>query len=164
MKRVGGITNQIFKWSGVLGVVALLGMCALTFADVCLRFFLNRPIIGSVEVTGVFLTCMVFFGIGRVTLTRGHITVDIIESLISGRAVYFLNSINNYIVMGLSLLFMRQSILQGLFLQNLNIKTTMLKIPLYPFYYITALGFFLLLIAVVVLQFSKNKREIFFKK
>lgn len=164
MKRVEGITNQIFKWSGVLGVVALLGMCALTFADVFLRFILNRPIIGSVEVIEVFLACLVFFGIGRVTLTKGHITVDIIESLISGKAVYFLNSINNYIVMGLSLLFMRQSILQGLFLQNLNIKSTMLKIPLYPFYYITALGFFLLLIAVAVLQFSKDRREIFFKK
>ncbi|WP_207482650.1 TRAP transporter small permease [Arenibaculum pallidiluteum] len=65
-------------------VVALIlfGMMALTVVDVGGRYFFNRPLLGAFEVTEVLLGIMVFCGLPLVSISREHITVDLLDTAV----------------------------------------------------------------------------------
>ncbi len=76
---------------GAVGCVMLLGMMFLTFFDVFGRFALNKPIIGSYEITELMMVLLVTFGIAYCALKKGHIRVDIVMQFISQKANQWFN-------------------------------------------------------------------------
>lgn len=62
--------------------LVLLGVMAVTFVDVVGRYFFNAPITFAVELIQLGMGLLVLFGLAITTLQRGHIAVDIIESLV----------------------------------------------------------------------------------
>lgn len=157
LNRAERITSKVINWSGILGVVALLALLLLVVTDIFLRNFFNSPIKGGYELAANLMAFLVFLSLGRVALKKGHVSVDIVVSYISKKSNQFLESINNFVVMGLCLLIAKMSISQGLFLQEMGRKTAVLKMPIYPFYLVTGLGFILLFLAVLLLQFNNKK-------
>jgi len=63
--------------------LALLAIMAITFVDVVGRYFFNAPMTFAVELIQLGMGLLVLFGLAVTTLQRGHIAVDIIESLVS---------------------------------------------------------------------------------
>lgn len=70
---------------GVETVMALflLAMVALTFADVIGRRLVGKPIYGSNDITEHLMALVVFAGLPLVTAAGAHLTIDILDKLVS---------------------------------------------------------------------------------
>ncbi|MFK7874591.1 MAG: TRAP transporter small permease [Paracoccaceae bacterium] len=77
--------HQLKRISNVLAGFAclvLMGIMAVTFVDVVGRYFFNAPITFAVELIQLGMGLLVLFGLAITTLQRGHIAVDIVETLV----------------------------------------------------------------------------------
>ena len=77
----------------VIACTALMLMMCLTVLDVVLRNFFNIAMLGTYDIVETMMVCVVFLGIGEAFLDDTHITVDIIDSVISPKAVRVLQGI-----------------------------------------------------------------------
>jgi TRAP-type C4-dicarboxylate transport system permease small subunit len=60
-------------------------MMTLTFVDVVLRYVVNRPLRGSLEITELLLLVLIFAGLPLVTHANEHVTMDLIDRLLGER-------------------------------------------------------------------------------
>jgi TRAP-type C4-dicarboxylate transport system permease small subunit len=65
---------------------ALLILMGVTVTDVFLRYLFNRPVRGSYDLVESMLLIFVFNGIAAAFFGRRHIVIDLIDSVLSGRA------------------------------------------------------------------------------
>lgn len=77
MKR---ISNVLAGFACLVLVLVML----ITFVDVVGRYFFNAPVTFAVEMIQLGMGLLVLFGLAITTLERGHIAVDIVETLVSG--------------------------------------------------------------------------------
>jgi len=73
----------------VLGVAAsaiLFALMALTFADVVMRYLLNRPIRGGFELSELALLVLIFAGLPLVSHADEHVTMDFVDRILPRRA------------------------------------------------------------------------------
>lgn len=63
--------------------LVLLGMVALTFADVIGRRLIGTPIYGSNDITEHLMALVVFAGLPLVTAAGAHLTIDMFDALIN---------------------------------------------------------------------------------
>lgn len=70
---------------GIESVMALflLGMVALTFADVIGRRLFATPIYGANDITEHLMALTVFAGLPLVTIASAHLTVDLFDGLVT---------------------------------------------------------------------------------
>lgn len=61
----------------------LLSMVALTFADVIGRRVIGQPIYGANDITEHLMALVVFSGLPLVTAAGAHLTIDLLDRLIS---------------------------------------------------------------------------------
>src|SRR3989304_5462726 len=55
---------------------AIVGIMILTCFDVLLRYFFNRPIIGTYDLVGLFGAMVIGFSIPKTSLEKGHIIME----------------------------------------------------------------------------------------
>ena len=60
-------------------------MMTLTFVDVVMRYVVNRPLRGSLEITELLLLVLIFAGLPLVTHANEHVTMDLIDRLLGER-------------------------------------------------------------------------------
>ncbi len=158
MNKVEKIFRTIIEACGIIGVVILLAMMLMTVTDVIMRFFFNKPIIGSMEISVTLMVCVVFLGIGWCALNDGHISVDIITGKLSKRGRALLNAIDNIVTLVLSLIIAWRSFMEAISAMDMGVTSPILGIPRYPFVFVTSFGFFLLFSAVLIM-FIKNVKS-----
>lgn len=82
--------NAVLKVADMLCMTAagivLLGMMAMTFADVAGRYFLRSPLGFAYEMTQLAMATLVFLALPSVALRGLHITVGLFENAFTGRA------------------------------------------------------------------------------
>lgn len=61
----------------------LLGMVALTFADVIGRRLIGKPIYGANDITEHLMALVVFAGLPLVTAAGAHLTIDLLDRLVA---------------------------------------------------------------------------------
>ena len=69
---------------GALRLAAAAVMFALmlvTCVDVLGRYFLNRPLLGGLELTELLLSAAIFFALPLVSLRGDHVTVDLLDAV-----------------------------------------------------------------------------------
>ena len=159
MKKIEKSITFIIEACGIIGVIILLAMMMMTVADVVLRYFFSKPIIGSMEISVVLMACVVFLGIGWCALKDGHISVDIITGKLSKRGRAVLNGFDNVVTLVLALIVAWRSFVEALSAKEMEITSPILGIPRYPFVFITSFGFFLLFSAALIL-FIKNIKSV----
>ena len=69
---------------GILASIPLALIVVLTFADVLARYVFAAPIRGSVEIIEFAMALVIFTALPLVTRRRGHVSVSLIDSLLSG--------------------------------------------------------------------------------
>jgi TRAP-type C4-dicarboxylate transport system permease small subunit len=148
---LGRFANSIA--AGVLAV-----MMFLTATDVLLRYFFNRPILGSVEMTEFLMAILVSLGLGYCTLSKGHVTVDLLISRFSPRAQAIINSITCLVSFGLIALITWRCILYISVVRDPLITSAALHIPTFPFVAIVAFGLALFCLVLLV-QFVDYVRQ-----
>ena len=75
-----------------VAAVFLLGMVAINVIDVGLRGSINSPIFGTHEIVVLMLAAVAFLPIPEVFLRDQHITIELIDQVISDRAVGWLRA------------------------------------------------------------------------
>jgi TRAP-type transport system small permease protein len=135
--------------AGYIAAIMLAIITLLTIADICGRLIFNRPITGSVELTEYMLAIVCFFAIAWAALRKRHIEVDLLMSRFPVRIQAVVEVVTTVLSLVISIIMAWQLIMEAIDLQQLDVISTFLGIPKYPFYYVSALGC-LLLITVII--------------
>ena len=143
------IITKIARICGILGAISLILLSLLTVADVLLRYFFNSPIVGSYELTEYLLIPIVFFAIPWATKEKSNVRVDLIVGRFrkNRRAiVYGISCVLSIIVTSVFAWF---TVPQAFYIYEIYIHSEMLKIPAFPFYFLTAAAFFILFFILI---------------
>jgi TRAP-type C4-dicarboxylate transport system permease small subunit len=133
-----GFVKTVANVSGFLNVIAgtgLILLMTLTIADVILRAFFNKPILGTYEMVGLIGAVVIGFSMPQTAALRGHIYVDSFIALLP-------RTVRNIFNVGTRLLVISLLGMIGwnLFkfagdLQKSGEVSLTLQIPFYPFVY-----------------------------
>ncbi len=74
------IIKPINHVASSVGMILLAAMMFLTAADVVLRYSLNKPILGSYELTQYMLAIIISVGLAYCSIEKGHVTIDILTT------------------------------------------------------------------------------------
>jgi TRAP-type C4-dicarboxylate transport system permease small subunit len=79
--------GRLGAWAGrALGTIAatvLFAMMVLTFVDVSGRKLFTRPVYGAYEITEFLMGMLIFCALPLVTAREGHVTIDVLDHLLS---------------------------------------------------------------------------------
>jgi len=130
-----------------VGMVMIIPLMLLTFADVMLRGFFNKPIAGTFELSQYILAIFILLGAAYTQQVRGHVGVDFLTSRLSPRR----RALCEIVTTLLSLLIIAIVIWQG-WVEGITEKSVsdQLRIPQYPFRVLVAVGGFLLWLELLI--------------
>lgn len=145
LKTVTAVVNKI----GLLGAFAMIGLMMLTVVDVFLRKFFNAPILGSFEITEFLLVVLVFLAIPWAALKKSNVRVDLIVGGLPQRVQAAFSSVTCFLSLVITAFFGWYTIPQGIYMLRLNRVSEMLDIPFFPFYFVVAFGFLILVFVLL---------------
>ena len=142
-----------------IGMAMIIPLMLLTFADVMLRGFFNKPIPGSFEISQYILAIFILLGAAYTQQVKGHVGVDFVTSRLSPR----LRAICEIVTTLLSLFIVAVVVWQG-WVVGITEKAVsdQLRIPQYPFKLLVAVGGLLLwfeLLIDLLGSFGKLRRS-----
>jgi len=138
--------------TNAVSCVVLVLMMLLTVSDVVLRSLFRKPILGTTELTENMMACLAFLALAWCAVERSHLKVDLVMILLPERVQAVFDSFTSLAGLCLVGLISWRSFLEGAVVKELNIESSLLRIPAYPFYYVMAVGFSILCV-VMVTQF-----------
>lgn len=139
--------NIIYRISDILNGLAgitLILLMILSFMDVALRFFFNRPIQGTYEVSGLLALIIISFALAKTQINRGHIRVDILFYILPKSGQKILGFLIDVLCLAMSVIICWQSFVYANSLRAIGEASQTQKIPFAPFEYIVATGFLVL--------------------
>jgi TRAP-type C4-dicarboxylate transport system permease small subunit len=134
----------------IVGEVFLFIMMILTVADVAGRYFFNRPLQGTNELTGLSLVCVAASALAYSQIKKGHIRVDLISGRLSPRGQNILDAIAYLFCLFASVLITWQTFVRAASYIVSKRATETLVIPFFPFMLLLGLGFFFLALVSLV--------------
>jgi TRAP-type C4-dicarboxylate transport system permease small subunit len=123
-----------------LGALVLLIMMFLTTADVAGRYLFNKPILGTIELTEIFVLIMIFSFLAHTQAHKGHISVDLLVSRFSRRTRLIIELGVTSICLILMGLIVWMSGITAQELKASGQASNNLHIPKYPFALFVVLG------------------------
>jgi TRAP-type C4-dicarboxylate transport system permease small subunit len=139
-------------------MVGLSVIAGLTFLDVCLRYILNRPILGVYDITRVMLIVTVACAFGYTQMKRGNMAIDLLILKLGPRKKAIVSIVYDFIGLALFLVITWQAFRQGNALRITGDATETVLIPFYPFVYIIAFNMGVVCL-IFVLQLAKSLGE-----
>lgn len=133
-----------------VGAILLAGMMLLVAASVMMRYFINSPILGDMELIQIMLVGMVSFSMAYCASTRSHVRVKALIEKVPYRLQCIINFFVNLITLGFILAVVRYSVAQGMVLWQRGFSTIIFKIPLFPFVFVLSFGFAVFAFVIVV--------------
>lgn len=144
LPKLGNLLRRILFQVGHRSVVAAgatLSLLVLLIAvDVTLRRVFNSPLIFSYEIIEFGLVIVVWGSVLYSTIRERHISIDVLVSRLPAKTRQFLRLTFDFISAVVLLLIGWRSITYAMDLQDLQLVSSMLEIPIYPFVFIVALG------------------------
>jgi TRAP-type C4-dicarboxylate transport system permease small subunit len=135
------VVDPIVRWVNNAGVTVLAMMMVLTVADVTLRYFFNKPILGSYEITELMMTMLAAFTIGYAAILKAHVNVDLVFSRFPERLQGIVGIFTNLVCFVFFGLMFWRNIYQSLVLRKAHSVSPALSIPEFPFIFILGIGF-----------------------
>jgi len=135
------VVDPVVRWVNNAGVIILAMMMVLTVADVTLRYFFNKPILGSYELTEFMMTMLAAFTLGYAATLKAHVNVDLVYTRLPERVQGMISIFTSLVcVVFFGLMFWR-NIYQSSVLREANAMSPALSIPEFPFIFILGIGF-----------------------
>ena len=148
--RTHGVLYTISKWISHVGMAMTVIMMLMIVVDVLLRFALNKPILGSVELASYMLSIIAFTAIPFVESEEGHIVIPLLFDRFPEKVRIFVNTLIGLIGLGLLVLIGLGSFFLTTEYLHRGKVSQVLSIPLYPFVFIAALCISLYAIILIV--------------
>jgi TRAP-type C4-dicarboxylate transport system permease small subunit len=144
-----------------LSMGLLLIMMLLGFADVFGRYFLNRPIIGTLEVFEILLPGIVLFSLAHAQRVKAHIAVDVFSSRFPSRVRAIVGLlINLWAIIFFAVVIWRSTLIAILHWHTGRMISN-ISVPIYVvdlFIPVGALAICLVLISELLQSFTKMKK------
>jgi TRAP-type C4-dicarboxylate transport system permease small subunit len=155
--------GKIDTGSRIMGIIAigiLMAMMLFTVLNVALRAFFDLPLPGDVELIELAMVCTGFLGLAWCAMKGKHIRVDLVVSFLPKRAQNIIDSFCYLAALGACIIIAWQSIQEGFANREIDRLSASLGIPIFPFYWITALGYGFLCLALFVLIMRSLKEAV----
>ena len=144
----------------IIACGVLAAMMLLTVSDVFLRYFFRRPIIGATEITENMMACLVFFALAWCAAQRSHLKVDPVISIFSPRVQAVFDTLTGLAGLVMVALITWRNFMEAIAIRQLNIVSSLIKIPAFPFYYVIALGSAILCLVMIVQVIQEIKKVV----
>jgi TRAP-type C4-dicarboxylate transport system permease small subunit len=138
--RAMKIINSLSRIMNIAAGGLLAAMMLLTVSDVFFRYFLRKPILGTTEITESMMACLAFFALAWCAAQQSHLKVDLVMSRFSPKVQAIVDSMTSLAGICIVALIAWRSLIEGFAVKQLNIISSLVKIPAFPFYYVVALG------------------------
>jgi TRAP-type C4-dicarboxylate transport system permease small subunit len=158
MARILYFLNKILARLSQAGLaVAAAGLVLMMFLigfDVIMRYLLNRPIAGSMELTEFLMSLTIGFGLAYCAFKKGHIRVDLVLMHVPTKVQRILDIIAYFVSFGFCCLIVWQTFENGQSIMQTKITSSVLLIPVFPFIFLLAIA-----MAILALVFLKDILE-----
>ena len=148
------LAKIVSRVCGFFAAMAIVFMTLLTVGDVVMRYFFSKPILGSFEITEYILVVVVFLSIPWATMEGVNVRVDLITEKLAKKTRAILYAVSCFLSMIISFLIVWFTIPEAEYARELQEKSDMLNIPTYPFYFLIAVGFFVLFLILIAVLFQ----------
>jgi tripartite ATP-independent transporter DctM subunit len=126
--------------------------------DILLRIVFSAPIIGGYEIVQLLMILLIYFGLPYVTSKNAHISVGIGISRLPIKSRLFITGTANIYGLLLFVLISVKNFQRAVEIWQLKGTTSLLYVPLYPFYLVVSLGC-VLVCAVLILQIINHLNQ-----
>jgi len=150
---------KLLAWGFMLlGMAVIAAMTMLTVADVFMRWALGRPITGTVEITEFIMVCLLV-GLAPCALEGRHISADVIVRHLPPKTQGVIEVGNLIVGSALIAVMAWQGFNSGLDALHRDLRSSMVSIPVFPFYIVLAFGFASLFLAMIYLFVRRIREE-----
>ena len=133
----------------IVGAIVLAMMMFLVAVDVTLRYTIDLPVKGSVELVELMMIIVVFLAVAYTASQRGHVAIELVTTRLPQRVQAILDVFTTFLSLVFIILVIWRSTVRGNTMWHDNHVTVVLGIPIFPFLYLIAFG--CLLLAVVLI-------------
>jgi TRAP-type C4-dicarboxylate transport system permease small subunit len=130
-----------------IGMAMIIPLMLLTFADVMLRGFFNKPIPGTFELSQYILAIFILLGAAYTQQVKGHVGVDFVTSRLSPRLRVACEIITTLLSLFIIAIVVWQGWVEGTTEKGVSDQ---LRIPQYPFRVLVSVGGFLLWLELLI--------------
>ncbi len=144
-----------------VGMAVLVVMMLLTVADVFMRYVINRPILGALELTEYMMVPVVFLGLAWCAKQGGNVKVDLFTARLKPSIQTILDGVVRLFSVVVVSVIAWQNLGESVRAWKVHKASDMLGVPAYPFYLVLGVGCFLLclvLLLELVQLIVKDKR------
>ena len=138
------------KICGQTGSAVLFVMMMLMVADIVLRFLFNSPILGGYGLVEVLMALLVGLGFAFTQVRDGHVRVTMFIDHLPARTKAVVDGLGLLAGTAMMAIVAYAGILQGGISAQQGQTTTVLFIPIYPFYYLLGIGIFVYALILLV--------------
>lgn len=146
IKRISGNVSEAAAWVAILATFIML---FLTVGDVMGRYFFNRPISGTFELTRLLFAISVFFAFAIAQFKQENLYITILYSRFNNRIQGILDLFSAIIGIGMFSLAFWHTLNYAQRIESVGQYTSVLRWPLHPWIYLAALGMLVLVIALL---------------
>ena len=126
--------------------------------DVVARFALGKSVPGIVELEEFFMILIVFLSLAYTQKKEGHIVIDLLTGKLSSKSATLLETFSNLTCLVFFTLVGWRTVMTAM--KKVGEYSTMLKVPTWIFYALTAVGFFLLVLILFQQALKSLSRNI----
>jgi TRAP-type C4-dicarboxylate transport system permease small subunit len=148
MKVINSIYGFLARFAGSFSAVIIFGMMALVTTDVLIRYIFNTGILGTYEVVQLAMAALVFFALPYAQYKKELVRVSFILVRLPRILRYVLWALGDVISTAVCYALSVAAFIHAGVLSQSIVRTSVLLIPMYPFYYLASLA--LLLFAIVL--------------
>ncbi len=142
MLRFGRIVDRFTLAVSLVSYAGVLAIMLLNVGDVFTTKFFTAPITGAYEITEVLLLCTVMASFAYAQSQKAHINMGMILKRLPRSVAFAVYSFMGVLSAATAGAVGYAAVLQAQSAMDRNAVTSVLQIPLYPFYYVEAIAMF----------------------
>lgn len=143
MMKIGKIVNKATFAVSLVSYIGVVAIMLLNVLDVLLTKLLNKPISGAYEITECLLLCTVIASFAYAQTKKAHINMTIVINHFPKALKFLIYGLMGLLAAGTAAVVGYAAVLQALSAIDKGTITSVLAIPMYPFYYVEAGAMFI---------------------
>jgi TRAP-type C4-dicarboxylate transport system permease small subunit len=151
--KISKVSYSIDKVAGWISYVGLTAIVLIIFVDVCGRYLLNKPLLGSIELVEQSMGILSGFAITCTVIKREHVTLDLVINRFTRRTQSIIERIFSFLGAGITIVLAYRIYLWALVDLKSDERTSVLQILTAPLTLMLALGLFLCGLTLLIQTF-----------
>ena len=149
MKKIELILKKLTGAVSLVSYVGIVFIMLITVFDIFLRLLTSKSVIGCYEIVQVTLMCAVFASFAYAQSEKGHVSITLIISKLPKKISLFIFGLTGLLSSFIAVMLSYAALIQAQNAAASNYMTSVLLIPMTPFYYVEAVGMIVFFIALL---------------